>query len=107
MPLGTITRDAAESVAGEKVFIDNISFPGDSSYPTGGSPLDDLVKTALGDARDVLAVISGDCGNNICHYVPGEDALGKLLVRVMSTGVEVANAVDLSGTTFNVTVISH
>ena len=63
--------------------------------------------TALGDSRDVIAVISGDCGLHEAKYVPDAGATpGKFMVFLRSTGVEVANAVDLSSTTFNVVVIS-
>lgn len=104
--LGAVTRDDDESIAGGNLFVDNIGFDGDDSYPTNGTPFDDFIKTQLGDARDVVAVISNDCGIWECQYIPGDDALGLLKVFVMSTGVEVANAVDMSGTTFNLTIIS-
>ena len=104
--IGAATRDDDESIAGGNLFVDNLSFLGDDSYPTGGTPFDSYIKTQLGDARDVVAVISGDCGIWDVKYVPGDDALGLLMAFVRSTGVEVANAVDMSGTTFQITVIS-
>ncbi len=104
--LGAVTRDDDESIAGGNLFVDNLSFLGDDSYPTGGTPFDDFVKAQLGDGRDVIGIISNDCGIWEVQYIPGDDALGLLKAFVMSTGVEVANAVDMSGTTFNLTVIS-
>lgn len=85
-----------------------MSFDGDGAYTTGGTAdFDAVVKAALGDDRDVIAVISGDCGDNDCVYVPDAGATpGKLKVYVRTTGVEVANAANLSAVTFNVTVIS-
>lgn len=110
MSLGTGTRVADESTKGDKLYVDQLSFLGDDAYPTGGTPdFDGFVQALLGDARDVIAVVPGDCGDNLPIYVPdagGGATPGKLLVRVISTGLEVANTTDLSGVTFNVTVIS-
>lgn len=108
MTLGTATRNAPESMAGAKIFVDQISLPGDDSYVTGGTlDFDGYMQFLLGDSRDVIGVISGDCGNNEAIYIPNAGATpGKLQVRVRSTGLEVANAVDLSATTFNLTVLS-
>jgi len=103
MALGAATRSAGESGQGERLFVDVLTFAGDSSYPTGGTDgFDAYVQAVLGDARNVVGVVMiGDCGDNIPIYVGG-----KLMVKVLSTGLEVANAVDLSGVTFTVMVIS-
>ena len=109
MALGTGTQVAAESGNGERLFVDRVSFLGDDSYTTGGTvDFDAFISTLMGDARNIIAVIPGDCGDdNLALYIPDVGATpGKLMVRVLSTGAEVANAVDLSGDTFNVTVIS-
>lgn len=108
MALGTPTLVTPESTKGDALFVDQMSFAGDDSYPTGGTlDFDALVKTALGDARNVVAVISGACGDNYAVYVPDAGATpGKLQVFVRSTGAEVGNSVNLSGVTFNVVVIS-
>lgn len=108
MSIGTPTTTPAESTTGDRVYYDAISFAGDDAYVTGGTPdFDSVVQAALGDGRNVIGVISGDCGDHEVKYVPDAGATeGKLMVFLRSTGAEVANAADLSGTTFNVTVIS-
>lgn len=108
MALGTATRVADESTQGDRLYVDQLSFLGDDAYTTGGTAdFDGYVQDALGDARDIVAVISGDCGDNYCAYVPDAGATpGKLKVFVRSTGAEVAGAADLSSVTFNVVVIS-
>lgn len=108
MPLGTPTRVAAESAAAERLFVDQLSFAGDSAYPTGGSTnFDQFVRDLTNDGRNVIAVIGNDCGANDVHYVPPVGSTpGKLKVYVRATGVEVANATDLSAVTFQVVVFS-
>ena len=108
MALGAASRVAAESANGERLFVDRISFAGDGAYVTGGTPdFDGTIKALLGDDRNVIAVIPGDCGNYLPLYVPAVGATpGKLLARLISTGAEAANAADLSAITFNVIVIS-
>lgn len=103
MALGTATRTAGESGQGERLFVDVLTFLGDDAYPTGGTPaFDEYVQALLGDSRNVVGVVMiGDCGDNMPIYVGG-----KLMVKVISTGVEVANTTDLSGATFTVMVIS-
>lgn len=103
MALGAATRSAGESGVGERLFMDVVSFAGDDNYPTGGTAgFDAYIQALLGDSRNVIGVVMiGDCGDNMPIYVGG-----KLMVKVISTGVEVANAVDLSAATFTVLVIS-
>jgi len=97
----------------------NIQFAGDGAYPAGGTAdftayVKDIVAVAAAAALDanvrgaqeleIVDVKAGDCG----QYVPSFDlANDKLFVRDggHATWAEVAPAVDLSGTTFNVTVM--
>lgn len=86
-----------------------VSFAGDGSYPTGGTvDFEGTLQAAFASAGlkglAVLGVISEICGDNKCEYDFAND---KLFVRVISTGVEVANAVNLSGTTFNLLVLAQ
>jgi hypothetical protein len=108
MALGAGTAVASESAKGDRLFVDAISFAGDSAYPTGGTlDFDGYVQALLGDQRNVLAVVSGDCGIYMPEYVKNAGATpGKLMVRTMVDGTEVADTTDLSAVTFNVTVIS-
>ena len=109
MALGTITVGAAATNAkgapGAPTFHDRMSFAGDGSYTTGGTlAFDALVTAALGRTATILDVISGDCGDHYLVYKPA--GAGTLQVFLRSTGAELANAADLSGTTMNVSVIS-
>lgn len=81
-----------------------ISFPGDASYSSNGTPnFSAFVQTCLKERiTKILDVIPGDCGDNKPEYDYTND---KLKVRVISSGAEVAGAVNLSGTTFNMTVL--
>jgi hypothetical protein len=120
MTLGTITLPNAKltgAMPQAPLFAINISFPGDDAYPAGGTPdfqelVRDAIETKMKAAADanirgrqnveIENVIAGLCG----AYTPIYDkANDKLWVDVKATGVEVAPAVDLSTTTFNVTVV--
>jgi hypothetical protein len=104
--IGTITTSTAGGggMPSAPVFMDRISFPGDGNYTTGGTvAFEASFRAKIGENRTIIDVIAGDCGNNKAVYDRTND---KLKVLVGSTGAEVANATDLSGTTFNVLVIS-
>lgn len=90
------------------IFHDVLTFTGDSAYPTGGTVgFGAAVKAFYGDGRQVLAVIGQDCGGYVPVYLPGTDALKVYKCAGSAAAmVEVSNAVDLSGTTFNALVIS-
>lgn len=118
MAQGTITIvSRLDYGKGEKIF--KCSFPGDTSYPTGGTAGADVlaalktaIKTAAAAAGDanvrgiegvtIKEIIPGDCG----QYVPSWTG-GKLKVRDggHATWDEVANTTALNGTTFNVTFL--
>lgn len=106
MPLATpATLDAQTGEApGAPTFFIRLSFLGDDSYPTGGSiNFQAFVRAAVsGRAVEVIDVVPGDCGDNVPSYDKTND---KLFVRVMSTAAQVANAVDLSGVTFNLLAV--
>ena len=107
MALGTPTLDARTGEQpGSPTFFFNLSFLGDNSYTSGGTPnFTDFVRGALNlsPAVEILAVIAGDCGDNVPYYDKANDTL---LVRVLSTGAEAAGSADLSGDTFNVVVLA-
>lgn len=105
MALGTITL---ADKASRPIFYDHISVPGDGSYPTGGTvDFEGSFQAATGvkGGREVDAVI--DVGGDASTYLLYNKATDKLMAFVRTTGVEVANAVNLSGTTFKLLVISH
>lgn len=119
MALGAITITLDE-IQGRKVqaplFAVRVSFPGDGDYPAGGTPdFTELVRDAVEEymaARSdanvrgrmnftIMALIGGDCGAYVPLY---DDANDKLKVLVGATWVQNATA-NISGTTFNVTLI--
>ncbi len=108
MTLGTPTRKDDESTKGDALFFDDLTFLGDDNYTTGGTAdFDSFVQALVGDSRDVIAIIPGDCGDHIPLYIKDVGATeGLLMIRLLSTGAELGNGVDLSGTTLNMTVVS-
>lgn len=87
-------------------FVDILTFTGDASVSAGGSPgFGAAVRAYFGDNRTVLAALAQDCGGYLVSYEPATDKLkywksaGSAAAMVEATG-------DLSGTTFNVMVIS-
>lgn len=110
MAIGAITSgDQAGAKPSTPVFVDFLSFAGDGAYPSGGTlGFQASVRAALGDQREILAVIGQDCGGYVPVYLPGTDALKVYEQTNVATSplIETATA-DLSGTTFNVVVISR
>jgi hypothetical protein len=108
MALGTITRVAAKSGDSSKpVFYDRISFAGDDAYPTGGTTgFDTAIQTLLGDAREVVAVIPEDCGPYMPAYLPDDSGTLKVYEGASGANAEVGDTTNLSGTTFNLMVLS-
>ena len=107
MPLATpATLTSEVGREGGPVIAARISFLGDDSYPTGGSiNFAAFVGAALGVGSNlqILAVIPQNNSNNDLRYDATNDTL---IALVASTGVEVANTTDLSGTTFEALVIA-
>lgn len=105
MALGTATvGDEAGKAPGSPTFIISLSFAGDGAYTTGGTAsFQAYVRAAVsGRAVTVLGVIPQDCGIYRPMFIP---STGRLMVRTMVDGTQVANAADLSGTTFNLLVV--
>lgn len=84
-----------------------VTFAGDAAYATGGSSgFLTKVRKVLGHDIDIAGIIALASGGYVLEYTRATD---KLLIR-QSAGsaaplVEVANAADLSGTTFVVAVL--
>lgn len=106
MAIGAITVNETEGAApSAPLFVDDLQFAGDGAYPTGGTAdFEGSVQAKLKQGRTVLGVI--DIKGVAGHYPVYDRATDKLLMFVRTTGVEVANGVDLSGTTFRILVIS-
>lgn len=104
MPLGAMALSKEHLSNPGPMGLARISFAGDGAYPTNGTPgIQALVCTLLKKpGLELIDVISGDCGDHVVHYDKAND---KLKMRVISTGAEVGNGVDKSGTTINCTVL--
>lgn len=91
-------------VPSRPVFHETLTVTFDASYPTGGEVLG--LAAAIGDGKSVVAIIPLGIASN--GNVPVADiANDKLKMFVFSTGVEVADAVDLTGVTAEILVISE
>ena len=110
MSLGAITKDAGIGEGpSAPTFFDLLQFVGDDNYTTGGTVGSQaLVQAAVGDGREVLAVMAQDCGGFNVVYVKATDAL-----KVFEEGAdgspadEVGNGSDQSAVTYNVLVLSR
>jgi hypothetical protein len=106
MALGTITSRDSVAVVGP-VFIDRVSFPGDSAYPTGGTTgFLAKLQAVIGADKAIVAVLPQDCGGYTPVYDYTNDKLKVYYSDNNNTSdgpaIEVPNTTDLSGTTFNV-----
>lgn len=110
MAIGAITVDKQAAAEGP-VRMDLIHFLGDDSYAAGGTAtFEASVQVALDMSVDILYVVAEDCGG----YVPVYDrSADKLKVYhcdydAVADGPLVENTTsDLSGTTFNLWVVSQ
>ena len=105
MALGTLTVvEKVEAVGPLKLY--RCTLVGDSSYPTGGSTglLAKLKAATKENGLDILAVLPQ--GSNGDRHLEYDHANEKLFVRVMSTGLERANATDESGATYGLTIMA-
>lgn len=109
MAIGTITVGTRAGHAPSRpMFADTMSFAGDGAYAAGGTAdFQASVRTALGSNVTVLAVIPGDCGGYVPVYDQAADKLKVYEQTDVATSplIETVTA-DLSGTTFNVVVVS-
>ena len=104
MAIGAITvaSDIAKA-ASAPLGVAELSFAGDGAYPTGGTAnFQAAVRTKMGRAVTVLGCIkSGACG----VYTPIYDKVNDKLYVEDAAGAQVANATDLSATTFKLLVL--
>lgn len=110
MAIGTVTIAKGSGQPSQNLYVDQVSFAGDASYLADGMPCKALIQAKAGDARLPIAMIPGDCGGYVPVYVP---STGKLKVYWSNSDaadgplVEVPDATNLSGVTFNLTVLSQ
>lgn len=109
MAIGAITAGNAVGQEGGPISIELLSFAGDGAYGAGGTiDFTALVIAALGKGNvEILAIIGQDCGG----YVPVFDKAADKLKVYEQTNVATSPLIEtvtanLSGTTFNVLVIS-
>lgn len=93
------------------LFVDFITFTGDSAYSSGGTAaFTAFVRAFFGDNRTVVGVISQDCGGYFPVYVPTTDKL-KVFEAAAQNASQVPgaeyNGSDLSAVTFNMLVLSY
>ena len=108
MALGTISVDNDEGRSGGPYPMTLISFLGDGAYASGGTAaFQTSVRAALGANVEVLAVVGQDCDGYIPTYDKAADKLKVWEQTDTATAplIETATA-DLSGSTFNILVIS-
>lgn len=104
MSLGTITLNLDEGRSGGPYPLGEIEFLGDDAYPTGGTPgFQDLVRAAFPEkpSIEVFGVLQQSLSDHVARYDRASDTL---IVQLMSTGAEVPDTTDLSGTTFKLLV---
>lgn len=100
-------RSQAGQIASRPLFMDNIEVPGDASYATGGYSLDTFAESLMQQTRNVKNVVGHGTNGSTMVVVRWNATTGKMLVVSATTGVEVANATNLSGYTFFLMLISE
>lgn len=106
MALGALTIVSSAAAVGPlKLY--RCSLVGDSSYPTGGST-GLLAKLKAATDENGLAIVSvqPEGVSNGDRHLEYDHANEKLLVRVMSTGLERAAATDESGVTYGLLIVA-
>lgn len=106
MALGTFTKKAEAGFSPTDIAgVVNASLVGDSAYATGGTAaFSTFMQTKLERGVSVIAVFGIGIGGGAGYHLSYDATNDKLLVHVGATGLEVANATDLSAVTFNATV---
>lgn len=95
MATGTIT---SKRDTDNRVHFYKFTIVGDGAYPTGGTAaINALITAKLSKAIKLIEIKGVGTG----YYLSYDYTADKLKAWVASTGAEVANAVDLSGVTFD------
>lgn len=109
--IGALTvTDKSIDGSNKTLYVDEISLVGDSSYPTGGmTGVQAALQAVVKDQRAILAVVNtGANGGYITQWDFANSKL-QLFTAGGSAGTalaELANATNVSGTTFKLMVLS-
>lgn len=109
---GTLNITKVDSVAAVgPLFVDRISFPGDTGMPAGGTTgFQALVQAKIGTERVIVGVMpSGLNGGYTPVWDAANDKLSVYHVNADASDgplIEVPSTPDLSGTTFHLTILS-
>ena len=107
MALGTAVNNGERMKSHSHALdIVDVSFPGDTSYPTDGTAdFTQYVRDLLG--RDVSIVDVRPLGLNGGYEAIYDAANDKLLMVVKATGVEVGDTTPMQGTTFRMAIYCY
>jgi hypothetical protein len=112
MAIGTVTLTEGVAVGGAPsapVFMTQISFAGEASYPTGGMlGLQTAVRLATKDNRTVKGIVGMDCGGYVPVWIPATGAVMLYYGNFDASDgplIEVPNATDIHTTTLNLLVL--
>jgi hypothetical protein len=108
MPLGTITVSDKSRDSARVLYADLISLVGDDTYTAGGTTgFDATFKTAVGDNREVIGVMSLDCAGYEMKYLEANGGTLKMYEEGAdgSAADEVGNG-DYSSVALNLLVLS-
>lgn len=97
----------SSGIATRALFMDQVDVPGDASYATGGYAMDSFVESLVEQARTVKNVLGFGTNGSTKVDVRWDATTSKMLVVSTTTGAQIANATDLSGYTFYLTIFSE
>lgn len=100
-------RSQTGKIASRPNFNDYIEVPGDASYATGGYSMDSFFESLVEQARTIKNIIGHGTNGTTKVDVRWVASSGKMMVVSTTTGVEVANATNLSAYTFYLTIFSE
>lgn len=102
-------RALAGQAPSRPTYLHRLEFPGDAAYATGGSAaVEKFVQDATGDIVTLLTINGyGYTAGALTHILQHDIVNDTLQVFVLATGAEAANAADLSGVTFQATVMGQ
>jgi hypothetical protein len=110
MAWGTLAKTGQQGEAPMRPsFVQRLTLVGDDDYATGGTSIKADLEAKAALARPVKLVdVWGpglDSSDDITHLARYDADADLLVVHVLATGAEAANAADLSGVTFHLTAM--
>lgn len=97
----------SSGIATRAIFMDQVEVPGDASYATGGYTLDSFFESLVEETRTIKNVMGFGTNGTTKVDVRWVSSTSKLMVVSTTTGAQIANATDLSGYTFYLTIFSE